>query len=172
MKPSNEKERREYFRVDTDLFLRIHSLKENKQFQKLEEPIAESTILLKQFVARLDYDQPEGHAYWKDLAIVVLKMGEEFSKNSSPFLRKRVSLSGSGMSFTWDKIFEENEKIEIEMGFTDYPHRVITMPAKILRSFSVSDQHKGYIVIFEPKRESDRDLIIRFVNTIQRLPLK
>lgn len=182
MKDSCEKEKRDYFRSAGTIYLavsRIQTQSRNTGLENFRKKDAFDKIALKlmSFRAKLDYQNPEDKERFQEIADMLELLYHSVSnlKNGTDgqtveFLRKPVIISGSGMEFPSNEDFSPHEKVALAITFSGYPYEFVSTEAEVIRIKKAPSHTSKHLVCvkYSDISEKNRDLIIKFVNHLQR----
>ncbi len=170
-------ERREYYRKPGIIYLLIE--KSTADLPAKETPpavIDQVTLRLMNFRQRLEYTSPPQKEYFEQLCEIMEmfhhNVMEELDegKKTPRSRRQSVVISGSGMDFLSDESFSPEERILCHMTFTVYPYATLRLKSRVIRvlPYGQDGTRHRVCVNFEEVPENDRELLIRFVNELER----
>lgn len=169
----NTTAQREYFRCDGTVYLRF--LPPALPDPQAADAIDHAGIMLRNFRARLDYEKPDDAPYVCALMECVealytyMQTLQSTHPSHTDFVRKDVNISGSGIAFFSSIAFEPLSHIALQIAFPGYPFAMVTVGAEV-RHVMQDTESGAYRVAckYDNISEADRDLIVRFVNYLQR----
>ncbi len=177
---SNGENQRDYFRVHGEIFLRVTPCDTPPSAEiSTTAGLDLAKLKLLNFQSRLTYNNPPGETYLQDLAEILGHLHETITALQSgrppvpPLRPTAVVISGSGMTFPSKTPFAPDTLVQIDLGFLEYPFATITVQGQVLRCIP-RDNQSGHdvIVTYHEIPEPDREVIIKFVNHLQRQQLK
>jgi len=174
------REQRQYFRSAGIVYLHIQRARDPVDAKETIAPTMDPIALqLMSFRARLDYDRPEGLAYLQELTNILEEMHAWIAHTGSPdgalpiAQRQSVILSGSGLEFISPQPHPLGEMIIATVTFPGYPYATLHLGSEIMRCdvFGETGEKYRVAIAFRDISEDHRDLIIKYVNHLQRKKL-
>lgn len=144
-----------------------------------EEGLDPIALKLAGFRSRLHYDLPQGHEYLLEIAAIVEQLhhslveGDNLLGHLPKSHRKSVIISGSGLEFITADRYRTGEPIKITLTFPDYPSATVVLSAEVVRvaPYGNTSDRRLIGIAYKDISEADQDLIIKYVNHLQRKKL-
>lgn len=172
---SNEDEKRNFFRVEGFVYLRLDKPGEIEKAETEPETLDRVGIHLLHLKNLIKYDPPAHDFYFRNLIHIMEQMHSQLTNKVKPqvFTRTHATISGSGIEFIWNKAYEKGEDLTLTLSFMDYPFQTVSVPAQVQDCAKVKGDAKTsrLVLSYADIPEADRELIIKFVNSLQRLEL-
>ncbi|MBI4239320.1 MAG: PilZ domain-containing protein [Deltaproteobacteria bacterium] len=177
-RPAGE-ERREFFRSQGVVYLMVESppLPEATVEESIPDcpTMDDVQVLLMNFRDRLRYETPELAAYFSQLDTVIEALHRRCTQQETApklFQRLFVDISGAGIQFPSPQAYPEEAALRLHIAFPGYPFATVALLSTVVRCESAVGAD-GYTVTaaFEGISEEQRDLVIMFVNHLQRRQL-
>ncbi len=176
---TGHEEKREYFRCSGTVFL-YYAIKQENPSDGLQgtthtslDPIG---LKIMNYRARLDYNQPEHWKYLSELCEIIEAMYAAIPlpgkrANALPKANKQaVIISGGGIQFFNTEMLQPGQLLGMTITFPTYPNESVFVNARVLRCHPHGNQHL-IACQFENMSDTDQELIIKFVNYLQRQKL-
>jgi hypothetical protein len=171
----NQDEKRSFFRISGTLYLNAKRKCDSNGNVTLAPPekMDELSIRIMHYLSKLRYEKPAGSEYIMELAEIVSAMNaarvhsDRKNGDVSDLARQSVIISGSGMEFFTDESWVADEVLTMTISFPEYPFATVMTDARVV-SERTAQHRKKIAVEFQGIAEQDRDLIIKYVNHLQR----
>lgn len=177
--PPVEGERREYFRSQGVVYLTVASSPPLDAAAEESIPACPTMddvqVLLMNFRDRMQYESPEQHSYLQQLGTVIEALHRRCTEPASAtrvYQRSVVDISGAGIQFPWSQAYAEETPLLLHIAFPGYPFATVALPSLVVRCEPAADAGLFTVTAaFEGISEEQRDLVIMFVNHLQRRKL-
>ncbi len=172
----SQDEKRSYFRISGTIYLHAE-LKEVATEGPLlpqSDKMDEVSIRLMHYKARLCYNEPAEYEYFLQLAEIIEAMQHQqrnIRQKKAPLelVKQSVIISGSGMEFFSTENWKKDDSLILTISFLEYPFATITTEALVMGEKTDLDSKRNKTAVsFQGISEKDRELIIKFVNHLQR----
>lgn len=173
-----EKERRDYFRKTGIIYLLIESNNSKAPSIESEPKSALDDIALKimNLKSRIKYNEPDQSDYLLDIIEVldlthlVVIQSKESKSILAKSIRQPVVISGSGLDLHTSTQYTLGDIHQLHITFPDYPFMSVSPKGVVVRCSQSTEDPVQYHVAFEFSeiKETERDVIIKFVNHLQR----
>ncbi len=173
-----EDERRNFYREAGIVYLHIapHSDKASTDVSIDSAATLDPIILrLLNFRSRISYNHPDNEEYFQSVAEIVALLHDEITSLRSgehlPYARRKsVIISGSGLEFLSQEVYQPKDRLAITITFLDYPFATISVVGEVIRCDLQDSTRKKYrtVIGFPMIKETKRDIIIKYVNYLQR----
>jgi c-di-GMP-binding flagellar brake protein YcgR len=188
MAQMTETEKREYFRIEDRLSIRLRIITHD-EFMALEDTVrfssAKTTEDLKeiQFFKRIATNkEKEKEQFYTYLQVIDKKLDmilDYLSETTDnvPYITKylKVDISGSGIGFVSDIEMKEGGYVEVKIVLPIYPHLKITTLCRVLRSETRKKDDKQFWEValsFLVINDNDKDLLINYIFMKEREMLR
>ena len=190
--PSEESvNRRNYFRAVGVVYLQV--LRESDPVQP-EHPLATSSqapdkadkiekldeigLKLMTLRSRIHYHMPENSTFFLDVIDILLTLDQSLKNSLHGALsitnrlaqRQSVIISGSGLEFITEDRYVPGESLVVVLTFPEYPYATVSVRSEVIRvePHGTNTHRFRTAIAYENIEESDRELIIKYVNHLQR----
>lgn len=179
----SQQDRREFFRIEERLMLSYRRLasdqeQSNESTSLLLQEFDELSQQIKHSLSRLHYQAPEVSSCIKILDSKINLLAQSLLMKKSPtkaLLRRKVNISGGGISFELADKLEEQDLIEIEI-ILPPEAKPLKVRAKVISTYQNPYKNSGYSFVvsarFHDLNDQIQDAIIRHITQAQTYLLR